>query len=61
MSLEWDHPYTREIAAFPTRATKENKYWPLVRRVNDAHGDRNLICSCSAWFDEDSSTEVQPL
>ena len=53
MSMEWTHPYTRETAAFPTKMTKENKYWPLVRRVNDAHGDRNLICSCSAWFDED--------
>lgn len=59
MSMEWDHPYTRETAAFPTRATRENKYWPLVRRVNDAHGDRNLICSCSAWFDNESASETQ--
>ena len=59
MSMEWDHPYTRETAAFPTKATRDNKYWPLVRRVNDAHGDRNLICSCSAWFDDASDTETQ--
>ena len=59
MSMEWDHPYTRETAAFPTKATRDNKYWPLVRRVNDAHGDRNLICSCSAWFDDESPSETQ--
>jgi len=57
MSMEWEYSYSREVAAFPTKATKENKYWPIVRRVNDAHGDRNLICSCSAWFDSDDEIE----
>ncbi len=43
---EWDHPYTREQAAYPAPWTREHKYWPPVRRVNNAHGDRNLVCSC---------------
>jgi glycine dehydrogenase len=43
---EWDHGYTRERAAFPAPWTREHKYWPPVRRVNNAHGDRNLVCAC---------------
>lgn len=43
----WDFPYTRQIAAFPLPYLKENKFWPSVRRVDDAYGDRNLICSCN--------------
>ena len=43
---EWTHPYTREQAAFPVDWTREWKFWPSVRRVNNAHGDRNLICAC---------------
>jgi len=43
----WDYKYTRKEAAFPLDYIKENKYWPSVRRVNDAFGDRNLICSCN--------------
>ncbi|MDX1429177.1 MAG: glycine dehydrogenase (aminomethyl-transferring), partial [Rhodothermales bacterium] len=42
----WDHPYSRERAAFPAPWTREFKFWPFVRRVNDAYGDRNLVCSC---------------
>jgi glycine dehydrogenase len=45
-SSEWAHPYSREQAAFPTAATRERKFWPAVGRINNAHGDRNLICSC---------------
>jgi glycine dehydrogenase len=44
---EWTHQYSRQEAAFPLDYIKENKYWPRVRRVNDAFGDRNLICSCN--------------
>jgi len=44
---EWDFPYSRETAAFPIDYVKENKFWPSVRRVNDAYGDRNLVCSCT--------------
>tara|TARA_B100001123_G_scaffold441920_2_gene584267 strand:- start:3084 stop:5969 length:2886 start_codon:yes stop_codon:yes gene_type:complete len=43
---EWDHPYSRESAAFPLEFVRRNKYWPPVSRINDAHGDRNLMCSC---------------
>ena len=46
VSDEWDRPYSRETAAYPMEATRENKFWPTVRRVNDAYGDRNLFCSC---------------
>ena len=45
-SNEWEFPYSREAAAFPLEFTKEDKFWPSVRRVDDAYGDRNLICSC---------------
>ena len=43
----WDFPYTRQQAAYPLPYLKENKFWPSVRRVDDAFGDRNLICSCN--------------
>jgi len=43
---EWPHPYSRERAAFPAPWTTEDKFWPTVRRVDDAFGDRNLVCSC---------------
>ncbi|WP_411768682.1 aminomethyl-transferring glycine dehydrogenase [Winogradskyella sp. A3E31] len=46
-SDEWLLPYTRETAAFPLDYVKDNKFWPSVRRVDDAYGDRNLICSCA--------------
>jgi glycine dehydrogenase len=45
-STVWNHPYTRERAAFPAEWTVENKFWPAVARVESAYGDRNLICSC---------------
>ncbi|MGB0981665.1 MAG: aminomethyl-transferring glycine dehydrogenase [Winogradskyella sp.] len=44
---DWQLPYTRETAAFPLSFIKDNKFWPTVRRVNDAYGDRNLMCSCA--------------
>jgi len=43
----WEFPYSRETAAFPLSYVKENKFWPTVRRVDDAYGDRNLICTCT--------------
>ena len=46
-SDEWLMPYTREQAAFPLDYVKDNKFWPSVRRVDDAYGDRNLICTCA--------------
>lgn len=42
----WDFPYTRQQAAFPLDYISDNKFWPSVRRVDDAYGDRNLICTC---------------
>ncbi len=42
----WEHPYSRERAVFPAPWTKESKFWPPVRRVNNAYGDRNLVCAC---------------
>jgi glycine dehydrogenase len=43
---EWTHPYTREAAAFPLPYTRMSKFWPSVSRVNNTHGDRNLVCTC---------------
>ena len=43
---EWSHPYSREEAAYPLASLRRNKYWSPVRRVDGAHGDRNLVCSC---------------
>ena len=45
-SDQWDYPYSRATAAFPLAYIKEDKFWPSVRRVDDAYGDRNLICTC---------------
>lgn len=42
----WTHPYSREQAVFPAPWVRESKFWPAVRRVNDAYGDRNLVCAC---------------
>ncbi|WP_340240271.1 aminomethyl-transferring glycine dehydrogenase [Sulfitobacter pontiacus] len=43
---EWDRPYTREQGCFPPGAFRVDKYWPPVNRVDNVHGDRNLICTC---------------
>lgn len=43
---EWNHKYSRQMAAFPLEYVKHNKFWPSVSRVNNTHGDRNLICTC---------------
>jgi glycine dehydrogenase len=45
---KWPHPYTRKEAVFPLPWIAENKLWPAVGRVDDAYGDRNLVCSCGA-------------
>ncbi len=46
MDANWDRPYSREKAVFPLDRLRFNKFWPSVSRVDDAFGDRNLICSC---------------
>ena len=45
-SEKWNYPYTRNEAVFPLPFVSENKFWPSVRRVDDAYGDRNLVCTC---------------
>ena len=46
-SDKWKYPYTRQKAAFPLEFVSKNKFWPTVRRVDEAYGDRNLVCSCN--------------
>ncbi|TDT39315.1 glycine dehydrogenase (decarboxylating) alpha subunit /glycine dehydrogenase (decarboxylating) beta subunit [Halospina denitrificans] len=43
---EWNRPYSRELAVFPSEAVRASKFWPAVNRVDNVYGDRNLICSC---------------
>lgn len=43
---EWNHPYSREEAAYPIESLRSKKYWPPVRRIDGAYGDRNLVCAC---------------
>lgn len=47
VSDNWNKPYSREKAAFPLKWVRDNKFWPSVGRVDNAYGDRNLICSCT--------------
>ncbi|MBP0017839.1 MAG: aminomethyl-transferring glycine dehydrogenase [Cyanobacteria bacterium SBLK] len=46
LSAAWDRPYSREMAAYPAPWTREHKYWIPVGRIDNAFGDRNLVCSC---------------
>ena len=48
---EWNFTYSRQKAVYPLKWIKDNKFWPSVRRVNDAYGDRNFICSCAPISD----------
>jgi glycine dehydrogenase len=43
---EWPYPYSREQAAFPAPWVREHKYWPPVSRIDNAYGDRHLVCTC---------------
>jgi glycine dehydrogenase len=47
LASAWDHPYTRTQAAYPLPGTEGTKYWPPVKRVDNAYGDRNLVCTCA--------------
>ena len=51
ISDEWSHAYSREKAAYPVDWVKKNKFWPSVGRINNAYGDRNLVCSCNPISD----------
>ena len=42
----WTRPDTKQQAFFPLHTLQENKYWPLVGRIDNVHGDRHLVCSC---------------
>jgi glycine dehydrogenase len=42
----WQHPYTRETAAFPVASLRATKYWPPVGRIDNVYGDRHLVCAC---------------
>jgi glycine dehydrogenase len=46
MAEDWQHDYTRELAAFPLATLKQCKYWPPVARVDNVYGDRNIMCAC---------------
>lgn len=46
VSDAWDRPYTRETAAFPDPVLRQRKAWPTVSRIDNAFGDRNLVCTC---------------
>lgn len=53
---DWNHTYSRQQAAFPLDYIKDNKFWPSVSRVNNTHGDRNLVCTCepvSAYMEQE--------
>lgn len=50
LSSAWAEPYTREVAAFP-RPWCHSKLWPTVGRVDDQHGDKNLVCTCPPLTD----------
>jgi glycine dehydrogenase len=43
---EWDRSYTREMAAYPVNSLRRGKYWPPVSRIDNAYGDRNVVCDC---------------
>jgi glycine dehydrogenase len=52
---EWQHSYSRAQAVYPVAALRLNKFWPPVSRIDNVHGDRNLICSCppiEAWLED---------
>jgi glycine dehydrogenase len=51
VDANWDRAYSREEAVFPMPGLKNNKFWPTVGRIDQAYGDRNLVCSCPAMSD----------
>ena len=46
LATAWDRPYSREDGAYPAAWVRENKFWPAVGRIDNAYGDRNLMCTC---------------
>jgi glycine dehydrogenase len=58
MSDQWDRPYTRQKAAYPLPFVRDSKFWPSVSRIDNAYGDRNLVCSCLP-IEEYASKEIE--
>ena len=54
-SDKWEYNYSREEAAYPANQT--NKFWPAISRIDNVYGDRNLVCSCENYFDNEDGTE----
>ena len=50
-SDKWVYNYSREQAAYPVK--QNNKFWPAVSRIDNVYGDRNLVCACSNYFDDE--------
>jgi len=46
LAADWKHPYSREEGGYPLAGDLRGKYWPPVRRIDQAYGDRNLVCAC---------------
>lgn len=59
MTDEWNHPYSRQKAAFPLPWVEEHKFWPVVGRIDNVHGDRNPICAC-VGMEAYASAPLQP-
>jgi glycine dehydrogenase len=51
MADDWQHKYSREVAAFPVASLRRQKYWPPVGRADNVYGDRNLFCGCAPISD----------
>ena len=63
VSDSWDKPYSRELAAYPLPSLRASKYWPPVRRIDGARGDRHLVCSCppiEAYADDVAASAAPP-
>jgi len=56
---EWNHSYSRKQAAYPLPWISRSKFWPTVSRIDDAYGDRNLICSCPEVSSYESESELE--
>lgn len=55
----WDRPYSREQAVFPSPATRQSKFWPAVNRIDDVYGDRNFVCSCPPMSDYEQHDDTE--
>jgi glycine dehydrogenase len=60
LTRDWNHPYSRDLAVYPSVHTRRAKYWPPVRRIDGARGDRQLVCSCPPIESFVQSDEAEP-